>query len=208
MTCDNSIHIPYPILMAIRHKLIITILIASSCFCCTNTWGQQIISPESDKMDSSSYHHLQVFRQIFWDSLPKPIHSVNDYENLFTEAQQSSLDSIINDFKNKTSVEICIVTLDTIFTAQKQFDNLALHIANTWSIGDKNKNNSVTICISKGHRRIRICKGYGIEAYLSNKETQTIVDHNFIPSFKKDNYYEGTINGLMTIIAQLKYKMK
>jgi uncharacterized protein len=207
LECNVCLLGAHQTLMAIRQKLIITILIGL-CFCGTNARGQQIISSDSYKTDTSSYYHLQVFRQVFWDSLPKPTRWVNDYENLFTEAQQSSLDSIIDDFKNKTSVEICIVTLDTFVTTQEKFDNLALHIANTWGIGDKDKNNGVTICISKGYRRIRVCNGYGIEAYLSNKETQTIVDHNFIPSFKNGNYYEGTINGLMTIIALLNHKMK
>lgn len=83
-----------------------------------------------------------------------------------------------------------------------------LRLANTWGVGKKEKNNGVTICISKGYRRMRICNGYGIEKVLSDAETKAIVDRDFIPSFKAGDYYKGTLMGLEAIMARLDAKMK
>lgn len=185
--------------MATPLKFILIIFLAA-CIA-TNVSGQK-----TDTTDS--YQRLQAFRQIFWDSLPQPSGRVNDYEHLFTEVEKKQLDSITGAFKNKTDAEICIVTLDTLYTSKEQFDELALHIANVWGVGQKDKNNGVTICISKGHRKIRICNGYGIEPHLSDNETKEIVDQDFIPSFKNDLYYKGTVNGLMAIIAKLSVTTK
>jgi uncharacterized protein len=107
-----------------------------------------------------------------------------------------------------TTIEIAIVTLDTSCTTAEAFNDLALHIANTWGVGKKDKNNGVTICISKGYRKIRICNGYGIEKLINDAETKQIVDSYFIAAFKKGDYYNGTLEGLLAIMAKPDAVMK
>jgi uncharacterized protein len=187
-------------------KLILTIFIAS--FCSTNANCQAVANTATKQRDTSEYHKLQVYRQIFWDSLPKPIGWTNDFEGLFTVSQEQQFDSIITDFKNKTSINIYIVTLDTMHTSKEKFDDLALHIATNWSNMQIEAHNTVTICISAAHRRIRICNDDGIAKILTDEETKEIMDNNFIPAFKKANYYEGTLNGLSVLISTLNNKMK
>ena len=182
-------------------KFISTIIL--TCFCLTNANSQT-----NAQADTSSYHRLQVYRQIFWDNLPKPVGWTNDYENLFTDVEELHLDSLIKNFENKTSIQICIVTLDSTFTTENNFDNLALHIANVWGVGQRDKNNGVVICISAAHRRIRVCNGYGIEKDLTDTETKEIVKNDFILPFKNGNYYQGTLNGLTAIISKLNDKIK
>lgn len=139
----------------------------------------------------------------FWDSLPAPTGMVNDFENLFTTEEERLLDSIVNDFKNKTTIEIAIVTLDTSATLKDRFEELTLHLAQTWGIGVKEKNNGILIGISKGYRKMRIENGWGITKIISDEETKNIIDNNFIPSFKEGNYFEGTFVGLMKILEFL-----
>jgi len=157
--------------------------------------------------DTSAYTKLQAYRQIFWDSLPKPTSWTNDYEGLFSDAEEQKLDSVISAFETETTTQFCIVTLDTLYTSKEKFDDLALHIAKTWGIGQRDKNNGVTICISKGHRRIRICNGYGIEKILSDEETKIIVDKYFISKFKEGEYFQGTLDGLVALVETLRQKL-
>jgi uncharacterized membrane protein YgcG len=72
--------------------------------------------------DTSAYARLQIYRQIFWDSLPKPTSWTNDYEGLFTDTEKQKLDSIISAFETETTTQFCIVTLDTICTSKEKFD--------------------------------------------------------------------------------------
>jgi len=176
--------------------------------CLANTNCQTAPANKQAQSDTSHARQLQEYRQHFRDSPPKATGWTTDMERLFTDAQKLHLDSLIRDYEKKTTVEIAIVTLDTNATSTDKFDDLALHISNTWGVGKKDKNNGVTICISKGYRRMRICNGYGIEKILSDDETKDIVDNDFIPSFKAGDYYKGTLLGLAAIMAKLDAKMK
>jgi uncharacterized protein len=158
------------------------------------------ISFSQSKIEHNEPQKLEIYRKIFWDSLPKPLNWTNDYENLFTDEEEDYLDSIITDFNNLTGIQISIVTIDTIYTSKQKFDDLTLHIANTWGIGEKNKNNGILIGISRGYRKIRIQNGFGFEEILSDAQTKQIIDNQIIPFFKKNEYFNGTSLGLTTLI--------
>ena len=157
--------------------------------------------------DTSAAYQLQGFGPLFRDSLPKPIGWTNDFENLFTDQQEKVLDSLIQDFERKSTVEIAIVTIAAPMTTKEQFDNFVLQIHNTWGVGKKDKNNGIVIGISANYRRIRISNGYGIEKILNDAETKSIIDKDFIIYFKEGDYFEGTWQGLTTLIGKLNEKM-
>ena len=96
---------------------------------------------EITQKDSLKTKSIELFREMYWNNLPKPVSWTNDYENLFTEIEQTKLDSIISKFEKETSIEISIVTIDTIKTSEEKFEDLTLHIAQTWRIGKAEKDN-------------------------------------------------------------------
>lgn len=175
-----------------------------SLFTSINVCGQQtnnVIAQDSLKEKS-----LAMFRQTFWNNLPKPINWTNDYEDLYSDEEQNNLNEIISKFEQETTIEISIVTINTTKTSEEKFEEMSLHIAKTWEIGKKDKDNGVLIAISKGHRKIRIQNGNGIEKIITDNETKEIIDKFFIPDFKKGNYYDGTLKGLVELINLLKSK--
>ena len=153
--------------------------------------------------NADSTQILRSSRQIFRDSIPAPTGYVNDYENIFTGTEEERLDSLINDFQKRTTIQIAVVTIDTTMTTPDSLDALTLRIANTWGLGQKDKNNGVLIGISKGHRKMSIQNGYGIEAILSDQETKQIIDTAFIPGYREGKYFSGTFEGLKTLMAIL-----
>jgi len=167
------------------------------------------INPTTTKLrDTSEHASLQSFRQTFWNNLPQPIGWTNDFEGLFTPEQKKLLNDSISAFENETRIQICIVTLDTIYTTRQKFNELALHIANVWGVGHGDKNNGVLICMSAGYRMMRICNGKGIEKVLTNDETKKIITDHLVPSFRKANYFEGTLEGLNALIKILRERAK
>jgi len=138
------------------------------------------------------------------DSIPQPIGFVNDFENLFSVGQEKYLESMLKTYQEKTTIQIALVTIDTSMVSRGDFENYVFKIANSWGVGQKEKNNGVTIGISKGYRFMRIENGYGIEAVLTDNETKKIINSAFIPYFKKGLYYQGTITGLRAIMDKLK----
>ena len=158
------------------------------------------------KKDSLKAKVLEISRGVFWRYLPKPLHWTNDYEDLYTDVEESKLDSAITNFVKKTSIEIAIVTIDTMKTSKENFEDLTLHIAQNWRIGKSGKDNGILIAISKGYKRIRIQNGNGIEKIVSDEETENIIYNYFIPEFKKEKYYNGTMNGLLETFKLLENK--
>lgn len=132
----------------------------------------------------------------------KPTGWTNDYEGIFTVEQVGTLDSIISAFEAGTTNEIAVVTLPGSWVTTEKFDSMVLAIHNYWGVGKGEKNNGIVIGLSTGLRKIRISNGYGIEAKLSDSETEKIITNTIIPYFKKGNYFEGVRQGLLAIMQK------
>ena len=159
------------------------------------------------KTESKKSVSIEFYRQVFWDNLPKPHNWTNDYENLFSAKEETELNQIISDFEKETTVEIAIVTIDTFKVSSEKFNDLSLHIARTWGVGKKEKSNGILIAISRGYRQIRIQNGDGISLVLSDDETAEVIQNQFFPYFKKEEYFEGTKAGILKLIELLRKRL-
>jgi len=139
-------------------------------------------------------------------TMVQPQGYVTDFEALLSQSETWELDSLIQDFEQRTTIQIAIVTLNEIHCNKTDFDDYTLRLADAWGVGQKDKNNGVTIAISKQFRQMRIHNGNGIVKILSNEATKQIIDDYFIPKFKEGNYFEGAKNGLLVLMQTLENK--
>jgi uncharacterized protein len=139
--------------------------------------------------------------------IPKPIGWINDFENDFTKQEELSLDSIVRNFERQTSIEIAIVTLDSSYVKNRNFDSLTLQIARNWNVGKKDKLNGILISFSKKLKKIRIENANGISKIISNEETKTCIDKDFIPFFRDGKDYVGMFNGINKLIELINSKL-
>lgn len=146
--------------------------------------------------------------QPFKDSLPQPVGYINDFDSLFSKTEIRELEKLLSDFENKTTIQIAVVTFDTLMTNADNLYATTLKLANDWGVGRKDKNNGVLVGICKECRKMAIQNGSGIEKGLSDQETENIIATGFIDSFMKGNFYEGTLAGLNTLIEALEEKIK
>ena len=158
------------------------------------------------KKDSLKSKIVEFHRENFWRNLPKPTNWTTDFEDLYSDNEQAKLDSIITNFEKKTTIEIAIVTIDTLKTSNEKFEDLSLNLAKKWGIGKYGKDNGILIAISRGYRRIRIQNGNGIEKIISEEETKAIIENYLIPAFRKNEYYTGTLKGINEIMKLLESK--
>jgi uncharacterized protein len=135
--------------------------------------------------------------------LPKRIGSVNDFENIFSDQEEKTLDSLIKDFEKQTSIEIAVVTLDTTMTTLETFNSYTLRLLRDWNIGKKKKNDGILIGISSSLQRVRISNGLGVEKSLSDIETKRVLDDFMFPEFRKGNFFEGTKKGINELVTTL-----
>lgn len=133
-----------------------------------------------------------------------PPNWTSDFEDIFTDAEQNALDSLLSAYEAKTTNEIGVVSVDTNWTSREEFEKFVLRLHNFWGLGKKDKNNGILIGISSGYKLVRISNGYGIEKTLTDAETDSIVHRVMIPHFAKENYYAGTRAGVLAIMKELK----
>ena len=169
-----------------------------------------IISCQQNKSQSKNQasvdpeKNLTEYRKKFRDSLPQPSGYINDYENIFSGSEEAALDSLIAAFENSDSMQIAVISFDSSMIEKDSLDAITLRIANEWGVGQKYKNNGITIGICIGHRKIRIQNGLGIETLLTNTETKQIIDSVFIPAFSESRFFTGTYQGISRLMSSLR----
>jgi len=135
--------------------------------------------------------------------IPSAVGLVNDFGYYFTAQQADTLSQIILQNEKKTSNQIAIVTFNSLPIDAQDFDAFTKVLANKWGVGQKDKNNGVTIALCKALRKIRIQNGYGISNKLTDANTKIIIDQVIFPEFIKGDYYIGIKKGLLKIIEVL-----
>jgi len=149
---------------------------------------------------------LKAYRQSIWDTLPAAIGWVNDFEGLYDKSEEDSLESIIQHFEKKTTIEIAIVSVDSNMVASDQFNEFTYRLLKIWGIGKISKSNGMVICICKDYKTIYISSDFGLDNYLDDYDKYKIITKNVIPYFKKNNYFMGTLNGLNAILNKIDRK--
>jgi uncharacterized protein len=143
----------------------------------------------------------------FAHAIPKePLGYVSDFATIFTPEQIVFLDSIITEQEKQTSHQIAVVTIKldaVLIQSQSDFDRFSLALFKKWGVGHKGKDNGIGLLICPNLRKIRIEVGYGLEAKLTNEEAKNIIDTIIIPEFRKSDYYNGVLKGLMAIFKEI-----
>jgi uncharacterized protein len=135
-------------------------------------------------------------------TFPEPIGWVNDFEEVLDSATEAHLTKLIVDHNKKTSNQISIITISSILP-YTYLSDYAKDLSNAWGVGEKDKNNGVTIIYSKALHEVRIATGLGIEKKLTDEMCNKVVDELMIPPFKKGDYGKGLIDGVTELIRIL-----
>ena len=91
-------------------------------------------------------------------------------------------------------------------TSKEKFDDLISHFADDWGISKLSKGNGFIIGFCKDHKRFKIYRDFGSKEILSEEKLQTIIGNNFMANFRKRNYYEGLMNGLIELTSFINSK--
>ena len=154
--------------------------------------------------------HVRLIEISPYGDLPKPNGYVNDFEKIFSAKEKSILESLVSDFQKKTGIPIAVISFSTKMTEADSLDATTMKFANAWAwgVGEKGANNGVVIGLSKAYHRMRILNGLAIQPILSETETNQIIGTSFIPGYRSGNYFQGTYNGLRSLMAILEKRYK
>jgi uncharacterized protein len=114
---------------------------------------------------------------------------VNDTANLLSNEQRERVESTLTDLEQATGAQVAILTIDTLDS--EPIEELSLRVAETWKLGQRDKDNGVLVLIAKGDRKMRIEVGYGLEGVLTDALSSRILDEIMRPRFRAGDFGGG-----------------
>lgn len=122
-------------------------------------------------------------------SVPAPLGSINDFENIISQPDETDLQKSIDDLRQTTGNEIVLITLDTIPQGMDAND-FASAIGNEWGVGDAEKNNGLVVLLSERQSQVGIATGKGLEVVYNDTVCSNIIG-KMIPHLSIGNYADG-----------------
>lgn len=132
---------------------------------------------------------------------PKSVGYVNDFGKVLSKDFTTKLDHQLIDYKNKTTNEIAVTTIDT--TGNQSIEEYAHALFNQWGIGNKEKENGVLLLFAMKDRHMRIEVGRGLEGDLTDIESKHVITDVITPEFKKQHYEQGIQKGVDAIVIAI-----
>lgn len=124
---------------------------------------------------------------------------VTDQADVLTKDEENLLDKKIRGYMRKSSIEMTVVTLNTL--DGKPIEDYANELFKKWGIGKKGLNNGLLVLFVPSERKWRIEVGYGLEPYLPDGYTKQIGDGLMKPQFKQKKYFAG-IDALLSAFIE------
>ena len=135
--------------------------------------------------------------------LPKPIGLLNDFSYAFTPEQRNNLEDFLQEYEQKTTNQIAVVTIGSIVPYQN-IEDFSTDLGNFWGVGMTEKDNGLLIVMSMNDRNVNISTGTGTAKVISDEFLKKTIDNLMIPKFKEDKFYDGVKSGLDEIIKNWK----
>ena len=135
---------------------------------------------------------------------PEPPRLVNDFAGTMPPQSRDYLENKLDGFNQKTSTQITIVTVKSLFGYDKA--DYAVKLAEKWGIGQKGKNNGILVLVkpktATERGEVYVAVGYGLEGVVPDiVARQTIVANEFLPAFKQGDYATGLDRGTNVLMS-------
>jgi len=137
---------------------------------------------------------------------PRLTGRVNDYANLMSPAQKEQLEQKLAEFEAKTTDQVVVLTVPSL--EGEDIEGFSIRVAETWKIGQKDKNNGVILLVAPKEHKVRIEVGYGLEGALPDIIASRIIREIIIPTFREGKFYDGIDSGVDAIMSAIKGEFK
>lgn len=129
----------------------------------------------------------------------RPQGFVSDYANMLDSKTRIDLENKLTQFEKQSGVEIAVVTVGNL--DNETVETYAVKLFEEWQIGKSGKDNGILLLVAPKEREVRIEVGYGLEGTITDLLANKIIQTDIIPMFKINNYSQGILNGVDSIIG-------
>lgn len=137
---------------------------------------------------------ISISSFLFSLEVPNLIGHINDYANIMTSYDKQESEKYLSSLEDTTGIQIAVLTIDSL--QGEDLETYSNKVAETWLLGQKDKDNGALLLIAKNERKIRIETGYGLEEKLTDMKSGLIIRNVILPDFRNGNYSEGIVRGI------------
>ena len=131
--------------------------------------------------------------------VPPPAGPVTDLVGILDEGARQQLTGLIQDVRDRTTVEIAILIVSS--TTPETIEGYSVAVFDRWKIGRRGQDNGLLFLVAVQDRRLRITTGYGLEGILPDGKVGEIRDREIVPLFRAGRYAEGILRGTQALAA-------
>ena len=124
---------------------------------------------------------------------------MNDNAGVLAAPERQALEESLAAFERETSNQIVIAVFASL--EGQSLEDFTWRLAESWKVGQKNKNNGVLLAVFMKDRKSRIEVGYGLEGVLPDGLCARILRNELAPHFKEGDY-AGGLKAAVTAIQQ------
>jgi uncharacterized protein len=131
---------------------------------------------------------------------PKPAAYFNDYAKLVSATQARALDARLAQFERETSNQIVVVVYPRM-ESRSSVEDYTVRVAQSWGVGQRNRNNGAVLFAFMAERQLRIEVGYGLEGALPDATCLAIITDELTPRFRAGDFAGGFDAAITAMIA-------
>lgn len=133
--------------------------------------------------------------------LPTPRYYVEDRANVINDADERSLNGILQELEQKTTAQYIILTVQT--TGGLPIERFAIELAEKWKLGRKGKDNGMLFVIATNDRKWRFEVGYGLEGFVTDQYCGRVGREVLVPYLRKGDYSQGIYRANLQIVQSI-----
>ncbi|GEM_PF-588660 len=137
---------------------------------------------------------------LFALEVPQLSAPVTDMAGLLSADQAGQLNRLLLDYETETSNQFAVLIIPSL--EGEVLESYSIRVAETWALGQADKDNGLLLLVALAERRLRIEVGYGLEGVLTDAFCGRVIDNSIVPYFKNEQYFEGISTGLLELIRQ------
>lgn len=127
-----------------------------------------------------------------------PASYVVDEAGIIEDTVEHRLAGHLQELEQKTGAQMIVLTIPS--TDGIPIEEYALDKAETWSLGQKGKDNGLLMVVAFNDRRYRVEVGYGLESIIPDSLAGTIARRHLVPGFKAGDYTGGIYSTAVVIM--------
>lgn len=132
---------------------------------------------------------------------PLDWHRVHDLANVLKQSTIDQLEVELQKHQDSTSNQIAVLIIPSL--DGDALEEYSMRVAQTWELGEREKDNGVLLLVVVEDRKIRIETGYGLEGALPDAVANRIIRNEIAPHFREHEYDAGVNAGINAIVKAI-----